>query len=63
MITPEMFQEKTGVWYVDTRLNSTQESSVTVSLTSHMSKCVYWDTVKLEWSTAGCRVGGYKPTN
>ncbi|XP_036065860.1 polycystic kidney disease protein 1-like 2 isoform X2 [Oryzias melastigma] len=57
MITPEMFQEKTGVWYVDTRLNSTQESSVTVSLTSHMSKCVYWDTVKLDWSTAGCRVG------
>ncbi|XP_078800525.1 polycystin-1-like protein 2 isoform X2 [Oryzias latipes] len=57
MITPEMFQQNLGIWYVDTRLNSTQELGVTVTVTSHMSKCVYWDTHTGNWSTAGCRVG------
>lgn len=60
MITPEMFQQNLGIWYVDTRLNSTQELGVTVTVTSHMSKCVYWDTHTGNWSTAGCRVGGHK---
>ncbi|XP_061598114.1 polycystin-1-like protein 2 isoform X2 [Cololabis saira] len=58
MITPEMLNGTSGVWYVDTRLdNYTQETSVKLTITSFMGKCLYWDTDKLEWRTDGCMVG------
>ncbi|KAK5617940.1 hypothetical protein CRENBAI_024468 [Crenichthys baileyi] len=59
LITPEMLQNTPGVWYVDARLvNFTLETEVTLTISTYISKCLYWDTVKLEWSNEGCRVGG-----
>ncbi|XP_076592826.1 polycystin-1-like protein 3 [Chaetodon auriga] len=58
MITPEMLQQTPGVWYVDIRLfNSTWEPDLVLSITSFMSKCMYWNIEKETWSTDGCRVG------
>ncbi|XP_071344802.1 polycystin-1-like protein 2 isoform X2 [Trachinotus anak] len=58
MITPEMLEQTPGVWYVDIRLfNSTWEPDMTLSITSFMSKCLYWDTESEMWSRDGCQVG------
>ncbi|XP_040889158.1 polycystic kidney disease protein 1-like 2 [Toxotes jaculatrix] len=58
MITPEMLQQTLGVWHVDTRLiNSTWEPGLTLSISSFMSKCLYWNTEEETWSTDGCLVG------
>ena len=60
MITPEMLNQTPGVWYVDTRLtNYTEDTGVTLKITTFMSKCLYWDMEKLEWRSDGCMVGGY----
>ncbi|XP_017296730.1 polycystic kidney disease protein 1-like 2 [Kryptolebias marmoratus] len=58
MITPEMFQQNSGVWFVDTRLlNFTSKTSVSLTVTIFMSKCLYWDTELEKWRTEGCMVG------
>ncbi|KAM7406033.1 hypothetical protein PAMP_000438 [Pampus punctatissimus] len=57
MITPDMLQQTPGVWYIDTRLNSTWEPGLTLRITSFMSECLYWDVKRQMWSTDGCQVG------
>ncbi|XP_074481384.1 polycystin-1-like protein 2 [Sebastes fasciatus] len=58
MITPEMMQQTTGVWYVDTHLfNSTWEPDLTLRISSFMGKCLFWDIKRENWSTDGCQVG------
>lgn len=61
MITPEMFQQTPGVWYVDARLlNYTLETAVSLTITTFMTKCLYWSTVLEQWRTEGCMVGEIK---
>ncbi|XP_054628004.1 polycystic kidney disease protein 1-like 2 [Dunckerocampus dactyliophorus] len=58
MITPEMLQQIPGVWYVSSELfNSTWEPGLTLSITSFMTKCMYWSIDRQTWSTDGCQVG------
>ncbi|XP_041841661.1 polycystic kidney disease protein 1-like 2 isoform X2 [Melanotaenia boesemani] len=58
MITPDMLQQTPGVWYVDARfLNSMQGRGVQMTISSFVSKCLYWHTENNTWSTDGCRVG------
>ncbi|KAG7235194.1 hypothetical protein INR49_003105, partial [Caranx melampygus] len=58
MITPEMLEQTPGIWYIETKLfNSSWEPGFTLSITSFMSKCLYWDTDREMWSIDGCRVG------
>ena len=57
MVTPDMFQETTGIWYIKTTvLNYSWEQDVTLNFTLYTSKCLYWDTGRKVWSNAGCRV-------
>lgn len=61
MITPEMFQQTPGVWYVDTRLvNYTLKTGVSLTITTFMSKCLYWNTTLEKWRSEGCMVGQMK---
>ncbi|XP_072237414.1 polycystin-1-like protein 2 [Leuresthes tenuis] len=58
MITPEMLLQTPGTWYIDTRLENDQsETDVVLTITSYLSKCMYWHTGNESWSTYGCRVG------
>lgn len=57
MITPEMIQQIPGVLYIDIRLfNSSWEPGLTLTITSFMSKCLYWHIERQTWSGEGCRV-------
>ncbi|XP_029937961.1 polycystic kidney disease protein 1-like 2 [Myripristis murdjan] len=58
IVTPEMREQTTGVWYIETILfNSSWEPGLTLHLTSFTSKCMFWDTQRESWSTDGCWVG------
>uniref|UniRef100_UPI003AAB5C42 polycystin-1-like protein 2 n=1 Tax=Centroberyx gerrardi TaxID=166262 RepID=UPI003AAB5C42 len=58
IVTPEMLEQTTGVWYIDTvPFNSTWDPGLTLEFTSYISKCMYWDIERELWSTDGCKVG------
>ncbi|XP_028999726.1 polycystic kidney disease protein 1-like 2 [Betta splendens] len=58
MVTPEMLQHTTGLWYIDTRLsNSSSQSDLSLKITSFMTKCLYWNMSTETWRTDGCWVG------
>ncbi|XP_035986669.1 polycystic kidney disease protein 1-like 2 [Fundulus heteroclitus] len=58
LITPEMLNDTLGSWYVETRIvNFTLETDVTLNITTYVSRCLYWDAGKQEWTDRGCRVG------
>ncbi|KAJ0056585.1 hypothetical protein NL108_010505, partial [Boleophthalmus pectinirostris] len=58
MITPSMLDGVSGMWYVDARLfNSTWVPGMTLTIISHMTKCLYWDIESEKWTTDGCDVG------
>ncbi|XP_072321678.1 polycystin-1-like protein 2 [Eucyclogobius newberryi] len=57
-ITPSMMKRDPGTWYVDARLfNSTWVPDLQLSITTFMTKCMYWDTQSEIWTTYGCEVG------
>lgn len=58
MITPDMIQQTTGVWYIEARLNhSTTVPGLKLRISSFMTKCLYWNERNKTWSTAGCQAG------
>lgn len=58
MITPEMLECKTGLWFVDAQLcNSTWTPGLTLCISTFMTKCMFWNTTDKVWSTNGCQVG------
>ncbi|XP_034384503.1 polycystic kidney disease protein 1-like 2 [Cyclopterus lumpus] len=57
MLTPEMLQQTPGVWYVSSSVSNSWEPNMTLTITSFMSKCLYWDIARETWSTDGCHVG------
>ncbi|XP_058485936.1 polycystin-1-like protein 2 [Solea solea] len=58
LITPEMLQQTSGVWYIDARhVNSTWDSNMTLEINSFMSKCLFWHVGWETWTTDGCEVG------
>lgn len=60
MITPKMLAQTLGTWYIDARLyNSTGVPGVMLSITTHQTKCLYWDTDREIWTSAGCQVSVY----
>ncbi|XP_069385333.1 polycystin-1-like protein 2 [Paralichthys olivaceus] len=58
IITPEMLEQTPGIWYVDAGLfNSTWEPGLTLTISTFMSKCLYWHIEREMWTTEGCQVG------
>ncbi|XP_077420923.1 polycystin-1-like protein 2 isoform X2 [Vanacampus margaritifer] len=58
IITPEMLQQSPGEWHISSELfNSTWEPGITLSISTFMTKCMYWSIDRQTWSTDGCQVG------
>ncbi|KAJ0002278.1 hypothetical protein NQD34_002074 [Periophthalmus magnuspinnatus] len=57
MITPSMREGLSGTWTLMRLHNSTWVPDLYLSITSHMTKCMYWDTKAEKWTTSGCEVG------
>lgn len=58
MITPDMLQKTTGLWYIEAKpFNSTQVPSLKLRISSFLTKCLYWDEKNQTWSTDGCQAG------
>ncbi|XP_068506546.1 polycystin-1-like protein 2 isoform X2 [Syngnathus scovelli] len=56
IITPEMLQQTPGIWYISSELfNSTWKQGITLSITTFMTKCMYWSIDRQIWSTDGCQ--------
>ncbi|KAM6979585.1 polycystin-1-like protein 2 [Aplochiton taeniatus] len=63
-VTPEMFQQTTGVWYISVNLfNSTWRPGLSLDITIFTTKCMYWDTKELSWMIDGCMVGEWTRPN
>lgn len=58
MISPDMIEGGSGMWYIDVRsVSSTWQEGLTLRITSFTSKCLYWHKDLKKWSTDGCQVG------
>ncbi|XP_077448719.1 polycystin-1-like protein 2 isoform X3 [Stigmatopora argus] len=58
IITPEILQQSTGAWYISSELfNSTWEPGISLTITTFITKCMYWSIEGQAWRTDGCQVG------
>ncbi|XP_062327815.1 polycystin-1-like protein 2 [Osmerus eperlanus] len=58
LVTPEMLEDRAGIWYIHTSLyNTTWSPGLQLRITTFSSKCVYWDPDLNSWSVYGCWVG------
>lgn len=56
LITPEMFRQTPGVWYITIGVNDSEwEPGLTLNISSFMTKCLYWHTEMEMWSADGCQ--------
>ena len=57
MVTPDMLQETPGVWFFKVvPLNASDDERLEVHFLSFVTKCIYWDPDREEWSVEGCQV-------
>ncbi|XP_046897808.1 polycystic kidney disease protein 1-like 2 isoform X2 [Hypomesus transpacificus] len=58
LVTPEMLEDRAGLWYIQTSLyNTTWSPGLQLRITTFSSKCMYWDPDLNSWSIYGCWVG------
>ncbi|CAL8362048.1 unnamed protein product [Gadus morhua 'NCC'] len=58
LLTPDMLEETGGVWFLKLVLfNASDDERLNVQFVSFITKCMFWDALREEWSTEGCQVG------
>ena len=57
LLTPDMLEETGGVWFLKVVLfNASDDERLNVQFVSFITKCMFWDALREEWSTEGCQV-------
>ena len=57
VVTPDMLEETVGVWFLKAVLfNTSDDERLNVQFVSFITKCMFWDMLREEWSIEGCQV-------